>query len=150
MKPLFLTLALFASLVPLHANASASPNAISVLDREAQWLAAVSRGDAKTLGGILADNYVHTTSAGTIEYREGALANIGKASKLSQTTSEQTVDFAGNVAVVHGIVTTTPRLRRGAMLARVIGRARYTDVYVKAGSGWKVLSAQETSIPIRP
>lgn len=150
MKPLFLTLVLLASLVPLHANASASPNAIAVLNREAQWLAAVSRGDAKTLGAILADNYVHITSTGTIEYREGAIANIGNDSKLSQTTSEQTVDFAGNIAVVRGIVTTTPRLRRGTISARVIGRARYTDVYVKAGSGWKVLSAQETPISITP
>ncbi len=147
MKPLFLVLVLLATVVPLHAAASASPNAIAVLNREAQWLAAVSRGDAKTLGTILADNYVHTTSAGTVEYREGAIANVGKLAAFLQTTSDQTVDFAGNVAVVHGILTT--RSNRDWMSMAAVSRARYTDVYVKDASGWKVLSAQETPIPYK-
>ncbi len=147
MKSFALILALLALLVPVHANASASPNAVAVLNREAQWLAAISRGDAKTLGTILADNYVHITSAGSVEYREGAIANIDKVSWLKQTTSEQTVDFAGNVAVVHGILTT--RSSRNPMSMTIVSRARYTDVYVKDGSAWKVLSAQETAIPYK-
>lgn len=140
MKPFVLILALLATLVPVHANASASPNAIAVLNREAQWLAAVSRGDAKTLGTILADNYVHTDYKGNVEYREGAIANIGRHKAYTQDTSEQTVDFAGSVAVVHGINTVS-------MSGKVVMRLRYTDVYVKDGRGaWKALSAQETPI----
>ncbi len=142
MRVFVLVIALFASLVPVHANASAPPNAVAVLDREAQWLAAISRGDAKTLGTILAENYVHTDYKGNIEYREGALANIARHKAYLQKTSEQTVDFAGNAAVVHGINTVS-------LGGKVVMRLRYTDVYVKDGSGWKVLSAQETPITAR-
>lgn len=133
----FATFASFAS--PARVVASASPNAIAVLDREAQFLAAVSRGDAKALGAILAENYVHTTYRGKLEYREDALKNVGAHAAYKQKTSEQTVDFAGDVAVVHGINTVSQG-------ATVVLRLRYTDVYVKQGGGWKVLSAQETKV----
>lgn len=135
-----LALATFATLAsPARVVASASPNAIAVLDREAQFLAAVSRRDAKTLGTILAENYVHTTYLGKIEYRDDALKNVGAHAAYKQQTSEQTVDFAGDAAVVHGINTVSQG-------AKVVLRLRYTDVYVKQGGVWKVLSAQETRI----
>jgi len=131
------TFAAFAS--PARVVASASPNAVAVLDREAQFLAAVSRSDAKALDTILAENYVHTTYQGKIEYREDALKNVGAHADYTQKTSGQTVDFAGDVAVVHGVNTVTQG-------AKVVLRLRYTDVYVKQGGAWKVLSAQETKI----
>jgi len=131
------TFAAFAT--PARVVASASPNAIAVLDREAQFLAAISRSDAKALGTILAANYVHTTYQGKIEYREDALRNVGAHSAYTQKTGEQTVDFAGDVAVVHGINTVSQG-------AKVVLRLRYTDVYVRQGGAWRVLSAQETKI----
>jgi len=130
----------FATLAsPGRAIASASPNAIAVLDREAQFLAADSRGDARALGTMLAENFVHTTFQGTIEYREGFLKNVAVRAAFKQKTSEQTVDFAGEAAVVHGVDTVSQG-------AKVVIRLRYTDVYVKQGGAWKVLSAQETRI----
>jgi hypothetical protein len=53
--------------------------------------------------------------------------------------SEQTVDFAGDVAVVHGLNTLTESGKR-------LARERYTDVYVKRDGTWMALSAQETAI----
>lgn len=52
--------------------------------------------------------------------------------------SEQTFDFAGSVAVVHGVNTITR--------AHKVSRERYTDVYVNQNGTWLALSAQETAI----
>jgi len=53
--------------------------------------------------------------------------------------TEQTVDFAGDAAVVHGLNTIT---QSGKAPARV----RFTDVFVKQNGRWMALSAQETAI----
>ena len=132
-------LAAAALAMPGHATASAPPNAIAVLDREAQFLAAIAKGDAKAFGAMLAEKFVHTDYQGKVVYREGAIAALSGEGVYRQKPSEQTVDFAGNVAVVHGLDTVT---RAGAVVLRL----RYTDVYVNTGKVWKVLSAQETPV----
>lgn len=127
-------------LVPAHATASADPEAIAVLDREHAWLQASATRNAKLLGTILAENFVHTNYRGVVTYREQELANVTKPKPYTQTTSEQTVDFpAKSVAVVHGLNTVS----QGGKVAILL---RYTDVYVKQNGRWRALSAQETPV----
>ena len=123
---------------PLHALASARPQAQAVLATEARWLKASVEGDAKTLGTILAENWVHINYQGKLLYREDALAAMKKPLPYKQALSEQTVDFAGNIAIVRGVNTVTDKT--GAVVLRL----RYADVYVFENKKWMAISAQET------
>ena len=104
-------------LMSASAGASAPDSAVAVLRQSTSWLNAIVGGDAKIVGSILSPNFTHITS----------------------NASEQTVDFAGDAAVVHGLNTL---VQSGKTLAR----ERYTNVYVKENGTWMVLSAQETQI----
>jgi hypothetical protein len=52
-------------------------------------------------------------------------------------TSEQTVDFDGSIAIVHGMNTITQD-------KKTVVRLRYTDVYVQRSGHWLAIAAQET------
>jgi Domain of unknown function (DUF4440) len=58
---------------------------------------------------------------------------------FTMNATEQTVDFAGDAAVVHGLNTVTQS-------GKLLSRERYTDVFVKQNGSWMALSAQETAI----
>src|SRR5271170_4666313 len=121
-----------ASLVPVFAFAAVllsplctvaaeppSPEA-AVLRQEARWLTAIDNGDRKTIESILSTNFKHITSQGKLLNRAQELASMGKQSSTMNPT-EQTVDFAGDAAVVHGLNTITQS-------GKVLARERFTDV----------------------
>lgn len=126
--------------IPHPALASASPKAQDVLATEAKWVNASMKGDAKTLDAVLGENWVHINYQGKILYREDALAMMKHPLPYKQMLSEQTVDFAGNAAIVHGLNTVTDK--KGAVVLRL----RYTDVYVFENGRWMAISAQETPV----
>jgi hypothetical protein len=125
-------------LVSISARASAPDPAAGVLHQEARWLSAIVAGDAKIVATMLSPNFTHITSRGEQLHRAQELAALKKES-FTMNPSEQTVDFAGAAAVVHGLNTL---MQSGKTLAR----ERYTDVYVKRNGTWMALSAQETEI----
>ena len=125
-------------LVSVSARASAPGPAAAVLHQENRWLTAIVAGDAKTVAAMLSPNFTHITSRGELLHRAQELAAVKKES-FTMNPSEQTVDFAGDAAVVHGLNTL---VQSGKTLAR----ERYTDVYVKRNGTWMALSAQETDI----
>jgi hypothetical protein len=118
------------------AVAASSPQA-AILHQEARWLAAILNGDRNTIASILSRDYKHVDSKGILFDRAQELASVTK-EQLTMQWSEQTFDFEGNVAVVHGVNTITR--------AHKISRERYTDVYVNQNGTWLALSAQETAI----
>lgn len=83
-------------------------------------------------------NYKHITDQGAILSRTQELAATAKEPFTMKATA-QTIDFAGDAAVVHGVNTLT---QSGKILMRV----RFTDVFVKRNGTWMALSAQETAI----
>ena len=89
--------------LPGPLRASAPPEAQAVLAQEGRWVNAIAKRDAKALGAILGENFVHINYQGTVRYREDELARVAQLKPYSQHTSEQTVDFFGNTAVVHGV-----------------------------------------------
>jgi ketosteroid isomerase-like protein len=125
--------------LPTLVRASAPPEAQAVLAQEARWVNALANRDAKALGAILGENFVHINYQGKVRYREDELARVAATKTYSQHTSEQTVDFFGNTAIVHGLNSIT----RGG---KVVLRLRYTDVYAKQHGQWIAVSAQETAI----
>ncbi len=128
----------FAALLPVLAMASASPKAIAVLNAEKTRLKAFTVRDFKTLQNLLSENYVHVDAAGRLHYREGELSAIRNMNPPLQVRSEQTVDFAGDVAIVHGI--------SAHQSPGKTARLRYTDVYRWLNNRWQTISAQETPI----
>jgi ketosteroid isomerase-like protein len=128
-----------ASLLSPPRTIAASPSSSDVvLRQEARWLVAIVNGDGKTVASILSTNFKHVTSQGKILDRAQELASMNK-EKFTMNPTEQTVDFAGDVAVVHGLNTITQS-------GKVLARERFTDVFVKENGSWKALSAQETAI----
>ncbi len=124
-----------ASSVSARATA---PDTAAVLHQETRWLNAIVVGNATTVAAMLSPNFTHITSRGELLHRAQELAALKKES-FTMNPSEQTVDFAGDAAVVHGVNTL---MQSGKILAR----ERYTDVYVKRNGSWMALSAQETQI----
>lgn len=126
-------------LYPAYASATAPPQARAVLRQEQHWLQAIRHRDARTLAGILAPNFVHITYQGRVKYREQELASVKQPKPYTQRTSEQTVDFIGEGAIVHGINAISAQ-------GKILLKLRYTDVYSKASGHWIAVSAQETAI----
>jgi hypothetical protein len=133
----FLILSLSASIAA--ARAEAPPEAQAVLTVEHRWLKAIERGDVKWMAATLPENYVHVDYTGKLYYRDDEVKAAAKPSPFTEKWTEQTVDFAGNAAIVHGLSTVTDH-------GKVILRQRYTDVYEKTNGHWIPWSAQETAI----
>jgi hypothetical protein len=125
-------------LMSASARASAPDSAVAVLHQETRWLNAIVDGDTKIVASILSPNFTHITSSGVLLHRAQELAALKKET-FTMNPSEQTVDFAGDAAVVHGLNTLVQS-------GKTIARERYTDVYVKENGTWMALSAQETQI----
>jgi hypothetical protein len=121
------------------ARADAPPEAQAVLAVEHRWLTAIEHGDVKWMAATLPENYVHVDYTGKLYYREDELRAAAKPSPYGEKWTGQTVDFAGDAAIVHGLSTVTDH-------GKVILRQRYTDVYQKVHGRWIPLSAQETEI----
>ena len=139
MRMLFGLFVSLAILAPAAARASASPQAIAVLNVEQRWLSAIAHHDEVALGKILGDDYARVNYFGTLSYRQDELAAVRRRHPYAQKTSEQTVDFAGDAAIVRGVNTVT---RSG----RVIARLRYTDVYALRAGRWVAVASQETTM----
>ncbi len=131
----------FAALLisPPGTLADSPPSAsAAVLQQEARWLTAIVKGDRTTIASILSTNFKHTTDKGKLLDRAQELASMKKEPFIMSAT-EETVDFAGDAAVVHGLNTITES-------GKVLTRQRFTDVFVKQNGNWMALSAQETAI----
>lgn len=118
--------------------AAATPQQ-QVLAREALWIKSIATHDASTLATI-DDGFVHTNYKGRVEGKAAMLARVGsQQSPFAEQTSDHSITFAGPVAIVHGL---------NSIVAggHVIVRLRYTDIYVRRGSVWKAISAQETAV----
>ena len=70
MRMLFGLFVSLAILAPAAARASASPQAIAVLNVEQRWLSAIAHHDAVALGKILGDDYARVNYFGTLSYRQ--------------------------------------------------------------------------------
>ncbi len=113
--------------------------AAAVLQVEARWVHAIDTSDAKALAQILAPNFVHVNYRGAVQHRDAVLAAVKAPKPYEQHLSGETVQFAGNVAIVHGINSVSQG-------SRVVLRLRFTDVFANENGRWKAISAQETAI----
>ena len=131
--------AVFAAVIvsPAHMVEAHSP-ADDVLRQEARWLKAITNGDRATVASILLPKYMHINDQGLLIDRAQELENTVPL-PVTFTETEQTVDFAGLAAVVHGVNTITQP-------GKAPRRDRFTDVFVFEHGTWRALSAQETAL----
>lgn len=127
-------LAVALALAPLSANAD---DAATIKALEQQWIDAAARGDRVFVDKLLHPAYVNTTMRGQVRDKAAILAAPALPKGATQTLRNVQVRMHGNVAVVTGI---NDYRAPGAQPLSVA----YTDVYLKDGKSWRVISTQET------
>lgn len=110
-----------------------------VLRVEARWLQAVRRRDSHTLASILAPAYIHIDYRGDVRSRSDELAAVVRPKEYAEHTSDRTVEFVRDIAIVHGLNTVT----RGTS---TVATLRYTDIYEWLDGRWQTIYSQETPV----
>ena len=141
----FLTaFALAAVALPL-AYAQA-PGAVEkeLTDLENRWAEAIAKGDVATLERLYADEYMAIDPAGATFTKDQDIANVksGNFKLASFKIDELKVRVHGDVAVV-----TSRNTIKGTYMGKdASGAYRGTDVFVKRGGRWQVLTTQATAV----
>jgi hypothetical protein len=107
---------------------------------EQRWVAALESRDVSALGCRLAPGFIDTNWRGELVTRKEMVAALSKRQPSRLVLSDLRAEVHGRFGIVRGI--NTQVCRDGS----VIGRVRFTDVFVRTHSRWQALSAQETVI----
>lgn len=125
-------------LSPVAANAAASTES-KLLALEQTWLWAAQDRNIPVLDRILADDYIDINYKGIVRNKADALkAPNLKTKRYTQRLSDEKVRVYGDTAIVtgRGILTKPGGVQIAAW--------RFTDVFIKRGGAWRVVSSQET------
>ena len=111
---------------------------------EKEWNESRIAGDAHRVASLLEDDWKLTHVDGRVEAKDSYVQGIASASRQIQKIEMQqrNVRILGNVAIVSGEVI-QQGLRRGEVRA---GRLRFTHVWVRHGSAWRMLLSQSTEV----
>ena len=133
------------------AQEPAASNVSSVQDTlvqiEHQWGNAMVNGDVAAFSRCVADDWVLTTSDGSLvtksiaqtDLREGAL-------KIeSFRLDEVSVRVYSDAAIVSGLITEKSKLRG----KDTSGKRRFTDVFVKRDGRWQAVASHESDVSPR-
>ena len=102
------------------------------------YVEAFLKADVEWFRNVLADDFVCIESDGMVLNKTKFLEEIAKGADVPQYKLEQVqVRIYENVALVQA---TGSFIRKDG----TTGKSRYTDVYVRSGNEWKVVSAQIT------
>lgn len=120
----------------------------SVMEIERTFTTALFKKDAVTLDELLADDLLHIgfegQFAGKAEYMAFFKQDIWQYRKYEP--ANVAIKVVGNVAVVTG------RVERTIVINNVetTGAFAFTHVWSRAGSRWRMISSQVTSVPASP
>jgi ketosteroid isomerase-like protein len=122
----------------------------TIRDLERRYAGAVMRQDIKTLGSILADDFIATSSRGEVRNKKQELDDIKPALKPDPDfameafeVDDVNVRILGDMAIVTG---------RSKLKVRYKGQSstglfRFTRVYAKRKHRWEAVCQQLTRIP---
>jgi ketosteroid isomerase-like protein len=104
------------------------------------YIASVRNGDVRRFDEILAEEFYCSNPDGSLIDREGFLAQTARPVTIANLSAHDVViRLFGDVAIIHARTSyTSPNGDPGA--------GRYTDVWVRAGSGWRCVSAHVTRL----
>ena len=113
-----------------------------------QYTAALKGKDAAALGRLWADDLTFITPAGVVQTKAQRLADIQSGANRfdSLDASDRTVRVYGDVAVMTSLTTLKGQYGGG----KVSGRFRVTNVFVRRGGGWQIVSLQQTPLVTTP
>ena len=134
------------SIRPLAREAGPGPAAAPDVQKlEAERFAAMIRGDAAALDGLLADDLVYTHASGKVDTKASFLDDI-KAGQLRYKLirpEDPKLSVYGDTAVATGLASFEVN-NHGQELSM---KLRYTDVWVKRGGKWQMVAWQSTRLP---
>ena len=136
------TLILLAALAaPAAAQSTATTRALVAL--EDGWARGVVRRDTGMFRRLLDPRFVYTEDS-TVMNAEQVIASIRDGDRVERATNtDMTVHDHGNTAVVTGILRLQGRTRSGPFDRRY----RFTDTWLRRGSSWRIIAAQDYLIP---
>jgi uncharacterized protein (TIGR02246 family) len=113
-------------------------------DIEMKWAAAYLKGDAATIGDILADDFVGVSLEGKVQSRADVMAEAKRSKVTRSTASEIRVRILGpDAALVSGVWSGAGTDPAGHKFDIV---DRWTDIFVRQGGKWKCVAQQSTII----
>jgi len=112
---------------------------------EEQWRLAQLTGDAATMDKMLSDDYIGISMSGQVSTKAQQLDRV-RARKVTISKvelSDMKVKMVGAIA----IVTSRAEVEGTNETGPVSGTYRYTRVYQRVPTGWKITSFEATKIP---
>ena len=143
-------LAAFAAALAAQARADDKPatkddkGTAEVLKADDAFTAAIAKSDAKAFDGLTSDDYVLTTSLGSIRDKAKNMENLkgGDLTFDKIENEEQKAHMYGDVAVVTGLSKI-----KGKYKDRVFDDTyRWTRVWVRHGSAWTCVAEQMSRV----
>ncbi|MBA2354088.1 MAG: nuclear transport factor 2 family protein [Acidobacteria bacterium] len=117
----------------------------TLMQIERDATAAIIKRDVKAITPLMADDYVFTGPDAQVQTKAQFIADLssGDLALEASEIQDMKVRVYGETAVV-----TYATTDRGTYKGRDIGgRYRWTDVFVRRGGRWQLVSAQGTAIP---
>jgi ketosteroid isomerase-like protein len=109
-----------------------------LLDLNRDYIRSVQTSDVRRFDEILADDFLCSNPDGSLVDRAGFLKQTARPVGISNLEAHDVkVRIIGDVAIIHARTTYTRGDGHG-------GSGRYTDVWVRRGSGWLAVSAHVT------
>ena len=108
------------------------------LNTEAAWVQALMRRDRSTLSALLAPGFVDVTWQGEARTREAVIEALPRRPDTTIELSDLDARLYGDAAIVRGLNTVHDAS------GRLVGRVRFTDVFVYRDGGWRAVAAQES------
>lgn len=117
----------------------------AIIALEQQWVDALVKADGAALEKLYADNLTYTHSSGTTDTKAEYIANLkaGKTKYESLVREDVKVRVFGNTAI-HTSKTSIKLITNGQPSAFAV---KMIHVWVKEGSGWKMVAHQTTRLP---
>lgn len=140
-----LATALIAFIVTAGGAASPVADRNDVLETQQKRFRAMVEADRAALEALLADDLVYIHTTGVIDTKSSLIDSVvsGAIDYTRLVPTDTTLRFAGNAAIITG----------SADLGVIAGgktheaSIRFTEVYVDAGDGWRLVSWQSTRVP---
>ncbi|MGN6818092.1 MAG: nuclear transport factor 2 family protein [Sphingomonas sp.] len=107
---------------------------------EDRWVAALEARDGAALACHLAPDFADNNWQGVIVRRTDMLARLPQRPSSRLQLSEMTARVEGATGIVRGLNTQI------APDGKVVGRVRFTDIFLWRAGRWQAIAAQETVV----
>jgi len=113
---------------------------VGLRQAEDRWVAALEARDGAALDCRLAPDFADNNWEGMIVSRDDMLARLPQRPPSRLQLSDMRVRIEGTTGIVRGLSTQV------APDGKVIGRVRFTDIFVWRAGRWQAIAAQETMV----